>query len=106
MYQNGIFFSKLSYCLAVYGKVKGLNETYREATKIYGLNALDINRLQGLQISVNGIITGARRRTPTAELLKDSDSLSVMQLIALHTVTNTGRLKYLACATLFNSNSK
>ena len=86
----------------MYGNVKGLNETYREAKKMHGLNEQDINRLQVLQNSVNRIITGARYGTPTADLLKDTDHLSVMQLIALHTVMlvrkvpNTGSPKYLA----------
>ena len=99
---NGIFYSKLSYCLAVYGNVKGLNDTYRETNKMYGLNSQDINRLQVLQNCVNRIITGARYGVSTEDLLKETDSLSIMQLMALHTVmlvrkiTNTGRPKYLA----------
>ena len=48
----------------MYGNVKGLNETNREATKIYGLNSLDINRLHVLQNNVN------QHRTSTADLLK------------------------------------
>ena len=99
---NGIFYSKLSYCLAVYGNVKGFNDTYRETNKMYGLNSQDINRLQVLQNCVNRIITGARYGVSTEDLLKETDSLSIMQLMALHTVmlvrkiTNTGKPKYLA----------
>ena len=97
---NGIFYSKLSYCLAVFGNVKSF--TYRETNKMYGLNAQDINKLQVLQNSVNRIITGARYGVSTKDLLRDTNSLSVMQLIALHTlmlvrkITNSGRPKYLA----------
>ena len=46
---NGIFYSKLNYCLAVYGNVKGLNETYRGPNRMHGLTSQDINKLQVLQ---------------------------------------------------------
>ena len=99
---NGIFYSKLNYCLAVYGNVKGLNETYRGPNRMHGLTSQDINKLQVLQNNVNRIISGAPYRTPTEDLLRDTDSLSVMQLMALYTVmlvrrvTNSGKPKYLA----------
>ena len=91
---NGIFYSKLSYCLAVYGNVKGLNETYRGPNRMHGLTSQDINKLQVLQNNVNRIISGAPYRTPTEDLLRDTNSLSVMQLMALHNVILRSSQRY------------
>ena len=66
------------------------------------MTSQDIDKLQVLQNNVNRIISGAPSRTPTEDLLRDTDSLSVMQLMALYTVmlvrrvTNSGKPKYLA----------
>ena len=62
----------------------------------------DCNKLQVLQNSVNRLITGARQGTATADLLDDTNSLSVQQMVAyytlimVHKITLTGKPDYLA----------
>ncbi len=58
------------------------------------------NKLQVLQNSVNRLITGAKQEVATADLLSDTDSLSIQQmvvyftLIMVHKVTMTGKPAY------------
>ena len=46
----------------------------------------DNNKLQVLQNSVMKLLTGKTRSTPTTELLRCTNSLSVQQLVASHTL--------------------
>ena len=51
---------------------------------------------------MNRLITGARQGVATADLLRDTDSLSIQQMVAyytlimVHKVTMTGKPAYLA----------
>ena len=62
----------------------------------------DCNKLQVLQNSVTILITGARQGTATADLLDDTNSLPVQQMVAydtlikVHNITLTSKLDYLA----------
>ena len=62
----------------------------------------DCNKLQVLQNSVNRLITGARHGVATADLLSDTNSLSIQQMVAyytlimVHKITITGKPAYLA----------
>ena len=88
----GIFYSKLNYCLPVFGHVFGL-EKYKESQSRYtSFTTADNHRLQVLQNKINRIITGANNRTSTAELLKMTDSLSFQQMISYQTLVMTQKI--------------
>ena len=101
MLSEGIFYSKLVYCLAVIGNVSGMFN-YREGTRMAGMTADDINKLQVIQNSLNRLLTGARKGTPTKDLLERTDRMSIMQMVAYHTLTivhkviQTGKPEYIA----------
>ena len=99
---SGIFYSKLMYCLPVFGNVHGL-ASYRDTVgRAAGMTKNDCNKLQVLQNSVNRLITGARHGVATADLLSDTNTLSVQQMIAyytlimVHKITITQKPTYLA----------
>ena len=102
MMVSGIFYSKLMYCLPVFGNVHGL-AIYRDTRgRSAGMTVNDCNKLQVLQNSVNRLLTGARQGLATADLLKDTNSLSIQQMVAyymlimVHKITMTGKRVYLA----------
>ena len=83
---SGIFYSKLSYRLPVFGNVLGL-ESYKEVNSRYSSYTFsDNSRLQVLQNKVNRLLTDSQYRTPTSELLEKTDSLSIQQMIAFQTM--------------------
>ena len=67
-----------------------------------GMTADDINKLQVIQNSLNRLLTGARKGTPTKDLLERTDRMSIMQMVAYHTLTmvhkviQTGKPEYIA----------
>ena len=81
-FASGIFYSKLIYCLPVFGNVFGLGQYREEDTRYTSFTKEDNNRLQILQNKLNRLILGAEPRTPTAQLLQDTGSLSIQQRIA------------------------
>ena len=86
MMVSGIFYSKLMYCLPVFGNVHGL-AIYRDTrSRSAGMTVNDCNQLQVLQNSVNRLITGARYGVATAELLNSTNTLSVQQMVAYYTL--------------------
>ena len=92
LFASGIFYSKLSYCLPVFGNVFGLDK-YKETNSRYtSFTTSDNNKLQVLQNSLNRLLTGADYNTPTVELLERSDSLSIQQMIAFQTVIMTYKI--------------
>ena len=102
MMGNGIFYSKLVYCLPVFGNVFGLDWYKDTNSKSISFTVSDCRKLQVLQNSLNRLLTGERHGTPTADLLKTTNSLSIQQMVAYHTlvlvhkVLNTGQPSYLA----------
>ena len=85
-FASGIFYSKLSYCLPVFGNVFGLNKYKEENTRYISYTKGDNNRLQILQNKLNRLLLEADPCTPTSQLLQDTGSLSVQQMIAHQTV--------------------
>ena len=74
---SGIFYSKISYCLPVFGNVFSLDD-YKETNSRYtSFTTKDNNNLQVLQNKVCRLLVDADFSTPTAELLEATDSLSV-----------------------------
>ena len=92
-FASGIFYSKLSYCLPVFGNVLGLEEYKEENNRYTSYTTSDNHRLQVIQNKVNRLLTGARYDTPTSELLKKTDSLSVQQMIAFQTILMTFKIQ-------------
>ena len=91
-FANGIFYSKLNYCLSVFGNVFGL-DTYKEGnTRYTSFTMKDNNKLQVLQNKLNRLIIKADNNTSTAELLERTGSLSIQQTIAYQTATMTQRI--------------
>ena len=102
IFAEGIFYSKLNYCLPVFGHVFGL-DIYRDIrTRYHSFTREDSRRLQVLQNSVMRLLSGKTRSTPTVQLLECTKSLSVQQLIAsqtlvmVHKVVQTSKPAYLA----------
>ena len=60
---------------------------YREGTRMAGMTADDINKLQVIQNSLNRLLTGTRKGTPTKDLLEKTGTISIMQMVAYHTLT-------------------
>ena len=56
MMVSGIFYSKLMYCLPVFGNVHGLNIYKDSKGRSAGMTVTDCNKLQVLQNSVNRLI--------------------------------------------------
>ena len=110
-FSSGIFYSKLSYCLPVFGNIFGL-DTYKEENRRYfSYTVKDNDKLQVLQNKLNKLLTNADHNTPTAELLDQTGSLSVHQMIAYQTVVAThkvvksGKPAYLAAKMTIRQNN-
>ena len=82
---NGIFNSKLIYCLQVVGNVWGfgLDETARRSSSF---RKEDLRKLQVLQNKVARLSTAMKQGTPTRELLAKAKMMSVHQLVGYHTL--------------------
>ena len=86
MIANGIFCSKILYCLPLFG----------------GADQYVLRRLQVVQNEAARIVTKLGRRTPIADLLIQTGWLSISQLVFLHSVLlvakvkNSGKPEYLA----------
>ena len=98
----GMFYSKLSYCLPVFGNVFGM-EKYKEQNRRYmSFTVKDNNRLQILQNKVNRLLLDADPLTPTADLLQLTNSLSIHQMTAyqtavlVHKVVQSGKPGHIA----------
>ena len=80
LFTNGLFYSKLLYCLQVFGNVWDIpnnDETNRKST---AFTKEDNRKLQVLQNKVLRLQTGLPFDTLTSDLLKASGDLSVQQL--------------------------
>ena len=83
---NGLFTSKLTYGIQIFGNVWGLPTMDAENRKFSSFTKEDNRRLQVLQNKVLRLKTGLDRYTPTNLLVKISEELSVQQLTAYHTL--------------------
>ena len=89
---SGLFYSKMSYCLPVFGNVFGL-EDYKETNSRHtSFTMQDNHQLQVLQNKVNRLLLGASWDTPTVELLRDTGTLSVQQMIAYQTAVSVYKI--------------
>ena len=92
MFASGIFYSKLSYCLPVYGNVFGLEKYKEENSRYTSFTISDNSKLQVLQNKMNRLLTGADKYTSTADLLVRTNSLSIQQMIAFQTIMMTYKI--------------
>ena len=67
----------------------GLDRYKEDNNRYTSFTYTDNNRLQVLQKTLNRLLTGAEYNTPTSELLEQTDSLSVQQMIAFQTIMMT-----------------
>ena len=100
---NGLFTSKLLYCLPLYCHVWGVSNMDDMDRRYTALTREDLRRLQVLQNRVLRLkCNNPDMNTPTAELLQTCGDLSVHQLGAFYTVLqvyktiHSGQPKYLA----------
>ena len=87
---NGLFTSKLIYGITIYGGVWGLpgvlNEDPINSTSI---TKEDMRKLQVLQNSAIRLLLSKPRDTHVKTLLQESNQMSVHQLVAYHTASQT-----------------
>ena len=83
---NGLFYSKLIYCLQVYGNVWGLDTLDEVERRSISFTKLHCRILQILQNKILRIITKQNYETPVQQLLQKSGHMSVHQLIAYLTL--------------------
>ena len=92
MLSQGMFTSKVLYCLQVFGNVWGFG--YDEVSRrSFGFTKEDCRRLQVLQNKVCRMKTGLGFDISTKELLEASKELSIHQLIAYHTLVMVKKIK-------------
>ena len=91
-FSSGIFYSKLSYCLPVFGNIFGLDQYKEENRRYFSYTVKDNNNLQVLQNKMNKLLLNADHNTPTADLLKQTDSLSIHQMVAYQTAVSTYKI--------------
>ena len=100
-FASGMFYSKLIYCLPIYGNVFGMEEYKEENSRYQSFTKKDNYKLQVLQNSLNRLLLEERHDTPTEVLLTKTNSLSIQQMIAYHStllaykIVQTGKPSYL-----------
>ena len=94
LFTNGLFYSKLNYCLPVFGHVFGLDTYCDKETRYSAYTKEDNRKLQVLQNKLLRLLSDKDARTPTATLLNLTESLSIQQKIALQTLTMVHKIVY------------
>ena len=89
---QGLFYSKLLYCIQIIGNVWGLGTADTESRRYSSFTKEDNRRLQTLQNKVMQLKTGLPPGTPTKTLLEASGDLSVQQLIAYVTLSTCQKM--------------
>ena len=86
---SGLFLSKLSYCITVWGAVWNIPGEMNESKVKTSMSKDDIRRLQVLHNKCMRLQTRKDRSTPTTTLLQLTNSLSVHQMIAHKSLVQT-----------------
>ena len=101
-FTSGLFYSKLNYCLPVFGNVLSMEKYSDQNSRFQSYTMKDNYKLQVLQNNLNRVLLNAKYDTPTEVLLKETNSLSVQQMIAYqsavlaHKIINSGKPSYIA----------
>ena len=85
--------SKLMYCLQLFGNVWGIETMDETETRQTSFTKANLRNLQVLQNKVLGLMTDSGYNTPTSELLKKSEMLSINQLVAYTTLVSIFKIK-------------
>ena len=102
MLVNGLFMSKLLYCLPLFSNIWGLKTNKVGQTRYNSFTKANLRSLQVLQNKTLRLLTGRSYDTPILQLLEETKMLSVNQLVAFTTtmvvfkVHNSGEPTYLA----------
>ena len=84
---NSLFYSKLVYCISVWGGVWNLPGVLDDQDRsLTSISKQDMGKLQVLQNSVLRLQTGLGWYSSTEQLVNRANTLSVHQLVAYHTV--------------------
>ena len=87
---NGLFTSKLIYGITVFGGIWGLPGIMNvEPMNSTSITKEDMRKLQVLQNMTLRILLRKPRDTPVITLLKEANQMSVHQLVAYHTASQT-----------------
>ena len=101
-FASGLFYSKLNYCLPVFGNVLSMEKYSDQNSRFQSYTMKDNYKLQVLQNNLNRVLLNAKYDTPTEVLLKETNSLSVQQMIAYQSavlaykIINSGKPSYIA----------
>ena len=101
-FASGMFYSKLKYCLPVFGNVLCTEQYNDQNSRYQSFTMKDNYRLQVLQNNLNRVLLNAKFDTPTEVLLKETNSLSIQQMIAYQTavlafkIITRGKPSYIA----------
>ena len=90
---DGIFMSKLMYCLQLFGNVWGIETMEDTETRQSSFTKSNLRSLQVLQNKVLRLMTGCGYNTHNTELFEKSGMLSVNQLIAYTTLVSIFKVK-------------
>ena len=69
-FASGLFYSKLNYCLPVFGNVFGMDKYNDQNSRYQSYTTKDNYKLQVLQNNLNRVLLNAKYDTPTEVLLK------------------------------------
>ena len=83
---NGLFGSKLSYGIQVFGNVWGIPSMDDDNRRFYGFSKEDNRKLQVVQNKMLRLKSGLDYKTSTETLVKTCNELSVQQITAYHTL--------------------
>ena len=89
---EGFFYSTIKYCIQVYGNVFGLKTYKIGGTRYSSFTVAANNDLQVLQNKLNRILLNKYKDISTEELCRQTDSLSVQQMIAVSTMTTAVKI--------------
>ena len=89
---EGIFNSKLIYCLQLFGNVWGVPNFDENRRRFSAFTKDDNRRLQSLQNRVLRLQTGLPQDTPLTILLERANEMSVMQQTAFHTINTVHKV--------------
>ena len=89
---QGLFYSKLLYCLQVFGNVWGIGNNDLVTRRYTAFSKEHNRKLQTLQNKVLRMKTGLPPRTSTKTLIETSGDLSVQQLTAFSTLSTCHKM--------------
>ena len=89
---QGIFSSKLTYCLQLFGNVWGIPNFDENRRRFSAFTKEDNRKVQCLHNKVLRLKSGLPQDTPLTQLLDCTNEMSVMQQTAFHTIMTTHRV--------------